>query len=136
MYMRGRLLAIRQRNDMWMLQFLENLDLRVQVFLQLPVELVQVDGFDGNVAGWILPSVRSISMKLIDNLTATIICDSIDMMNSDTALHKAKGRGDAGTTWNSYLPSLKLCTPLRSFPGQFPPVFCRCRQPFLVWLDL
>ena len=81
MYMRGRLLAIRKRNNMWMLQFLENLDLRVQVFFQLPIELVQVDGFDGNVAGWILLSVRSISMALIDNLTATTICDSIDMMN-------------------------------------------------------
>lgn len=56
------LLAVDQRHDVGMMETLQNVNFRVQVFLQLFVELVQVDGFDGYEARLLLQSTKTISM--------------------------------------------------------------------------
>lgn len=50
MYMCRCFLAVYQRHDVGMMKAFQNVNLGVKVFLQLFVELVQVDGFDGDVA--------------------------------------------------------------------------------------
>ena len=43
-------MAVDERDNMWMLKALENIDLGRETFFQLPVELRQIDGLDSYVA--------------------------------------------------------------------------------------
>lgn len=54
MYVSGRFLAVDQGNDMRMVKTLQDMDFRVEIFFQLFVQLVHIDGFDGNEAGLLL----------------------------------------------------------------------------------
>ena len=56
-----------------MFEGLEDSDLGVKVFFQLPVEFVQVDGFDGDVTGRLLSQASGISIDLRDEPEATTI---------------------------------------------------------------
>lgn len=42
-------MAVDESDDMRMIEALENLDLRVEILLQLPVQLRQVDRLDGDI---------------------------------------------------------------------------------------
>lgn len=44
----ARLLTVNERDDVWMMEALENLYLGVKILFQLLVELVQVNRFDGD----------------------------------------------------------------------------------------
>ena len=70
--------------------------LRVKVVLQFLVELMQVDGFDGNIARLFLSKVKSISICLLDNFVATFDGDGVQMMKQQSILDEAEGNGDMG----------------------------------------
>lgn len=65
MYVCRCFLAVDQRHDVGMMEALQNVNLGVQVFLQLFVEFVQVNGFDGYVARLLLQSITTISMRIL-----------------------------------------------------------------------
>lgn len=67
MYMCRCFLAVYQRHDVGMMKAFQNVNLGVKVFLQLFVELVQVDGFDGDVARLLLQSTTIISTRILDH---------------------------------------------------------------------
>ena len=52
--MSRRFLAIYESDNMWMMEAFQDVDLRIEVLLQLLVELMQIDRFDGNKAGLLL----------------------------------------------------------------------------------
>lgn len=58
-------LTVDQRHDVGMMEALQNLNLGVKVFFQLFVKLVHVDGFDGYVAGLLLPLAMTISKRIL-----------------------------------------------------------------------
>ena len=70
--------------------------LRIEVVLQFLVELVQVDGFDGNIARLFLPRVKNISICLLDNVMGTLDDDRVWMMKQQSILDEAEGNGDMG----------------------------------------
>lgn len=49
MYMRGSLLTVDEGDDMWVMEVLQDEDLAVEVILELRIELLQIDRFDGYV---------------------------------------------------------------------------------------
>lgn len=63
MYMCRCFLAVDQRHDVGMMKAFQNVNLGVKVFLQLFVELVQVDGFDSYVARLLLQTTTIISTR-------------------------------------------------------------------------
>ena len=48
------LLTIDQGDNMGMMKAFQDMDLRVQIFFELFIELIQIDGLDGNVARLLL----------------------------------------------------------------------------------
>ena len=83
--------------------------LRVEVVLQFLVELVQVDGFDGNIARLFLSKVKSISICLLDNVMATLDGDRVQMLKQQLILDEAEGSGDMGESKDGYSQTSKLC---------------------------
>ena len=69
---------------------------RVEIVFQFLVELVQIDGFDGNVTRLFLSKVKSISICLLDDLMATFDDDRFKMMEQQSILDEAEGNGDKG----------------------------------------
>lgn len=64
--MRRRLMAVDERDDVRVIQTLENVDFGREVFSQLLVELRQVDRFDGDVSARFLNTkTESISTALL-----------------------------------------------------------------------
>lgn len=49
MYMCGSLLTVDEGDDMWVMEVLQDEDLAVKVILELRIELLQIDRFDGYV---------------------------------------------------------------------------------------
>ena len=59
--MGGCLLAINERNDMWMVEAFQDVDLGVQILFELLVKLLEVDRFDSYVAASLLFSKPVVS---------------------------------------------------------------------------
>ena len=59
--MGGRLLTVDEGDDVWMMKAFKDMDLRIEVILQLLVELLQVDRFDRYVSASSLRRIAGIS---------------------------------------------------------------------------
>ena len=69
---------------------------RVEVVFQFLVELVQIDGFDGNIARLFLSKVKSVSICLLDKLMSTVDSDRVQMMKQQSILDEAEGNSNMG----------------------------------------
>lgn len=63
--MGGCLLAVNKRNDVWMMEPFQDVDLGVQVFFKFLVELLEVDRFDGYIAASLLFREIAVSIDSI-----------------------------------------------------------------------
>lgn len=59
----GGLLTVDEGDDMWMMEVLQDEDLAIEVLLELRIELLQIDRFDGYVTRAPLEREMHISMK-------------------------------------------------------------------------
>lgn len=76
MYMCGGLLAVDKGDDMWVMEVLQDHNLTVEVFLELRIELLQIDRFDGHVTRAPLEREMHISKKLYPRRCLQTQCTS------------------------------------------------------------